>query len=659
MENTIIYAKILIAFAILMQTTACQTQKEKACRSIKKPIEIIFKDSSLWDIRFSPFEEDKVWIYSIKNKGEYWAINEFTGQKVVLEKEMFNYFGSFEEKGQNENFHIDQYDSLIWVGGPNRNVSFYDKRNKKVQNLPVLNVSRIISKPDRVYFVFILGFWYWDRKTKNILQVPGIPAETIQTSVMPNDSTIILDSKYTYYFNSRKLKKNGFLDNFKQWSFFKPKNEDLIFYKNDTLWYRNKGKIKQLLLQPNNTAYSQIVGEKYCQICYDFYYLFDPKSEVGIKYDYRLPDINGYGRNIKIDSRYIWITRPDQVMLIDYIRHKQLAFPIHIGEHFIKAKLDECNIYLMYSNKVLMMSKDDFIKKCLPFDAKKYNLDLKQFDYVVDSLGLKNDTNPLESLSKLNFLKWRYSSTIYFEIINKLNEMDYKAFQSIPYKSPNSYMECYRNISMPLVQRKLCIKSLLHDYGRAANFNKVLYLESEYTKYFGKATREDAFEFFSGVDSVKSYFAEIESLAKLNLSEDSLYYFQSMALSPICESYLFGEQTAGNDHSLVNDRLALFLSLYPKSKLIDNATLYLIQTKYMYDLGEFDKEENQEHEVFLKKFPNSELRGNVLLSIFDYWKEHSTNQEKIKSAADRFIKEFGNDKRVENVKQELSKLKIE
>lgn len=53
MKNAIYYLKIAIANAIAIQFFSCKTQ-DKGCVSMKKPIEIIFEDSTLHDICLSP-----------------------------------------------------------------------------------------------------------------------------------------------------------------------------------------------------------------------------------------------------------------------------------------------------------------------------------------------------------------------------------------------------------------------------------------------------------------------------------------------------------------------------------------------------------------------------------------------------------------------------
>jgi outer membrane protein assembly factor BamD (BamD/ComL family) len=164
------------------------------------------------------------------------------------------------------------------------------------------------------------------------------------------------------------------------------------------------------------------------------------------------------------------------------------------------------------------------------------------------------------------------------------------------------------------------------------------------------------------VDSVEVYLAEIDSLTKSNLTEDSLYYFKSLALETICKTLWYCHEGCGGcDFSLVTNKIKSFQSKYPTSNLSDNSMLYLIEMDYLYN----DREDKSliakimDYENFLKKYPDSDLKPDVQFSIFMTWASmQNRKKEKIKATAKRFISESGTDKRIKDVKQRLKELEI-
>jgi hypothetical protein len=665
MKNKMKYIKAMIGLVVSILITSCTTEKEKSCISIKKPIEIAFEDSMLQDICLSPFEEGKIWARTNNKNHDIFEIDNSTGQKVVLDKKKFQIFFSHNDNGRIQYCHKDQYDSIAWIVSPNKNLIYYDQRSKIIQELPVSYVTRIISKPNEVFFVSLQGFCYWDRKSKSIMQVNGIPKALIQTSVMPDDTTIVLDAKYTYFFKSGKVKKGIFLydnEHIGEWYSFKASSGCGLFSKNDSLFYIYEGVAKNLQLPYKGVDNTKIIEQKYWQSDNNFFYSFDPKSNETQKYGFRLPNVNNYATNYKIDYGYIWIMRPGQMMLISLSDNKLFEYSIKSEEGYIKTIFDECNVYSLYNNKVILTSKEDFIKKCVLFDAKQFDLEIKIFDSIVDSVGILTDTIPSVSLAKLNYLKDRYSNVQNIEVRKKLDEMNVRAFYSNYYKFPDGYISCYKDKSMPMAQRKSCIKSLVDKYGRSSDFNKVVHLKSEFVKYFDKPDRENDYYFISEVDSVEAYLSKIDSFQSANLAEDTLYYFKSLALETICRTHWYCHEGCGGcDFSLVTDKLKSFQTKYPESKLFDNSVLYFININYMYDYGEEESviAQNKEYEEFLKKYPDSDLKADVQFSVFMNWASmQNLKKRETKVTAQRFINEFKADKRITDVRQRLKELEI-
>ncbi|HSF52278.1 MAG TPA: hypothetical protein VLA71_00920 [Algoriphagus sp.] len=648
---------------VILHLTCCQKRRGEDCLTIPNPVEIKFEDATLKSICFSPLEEGKVWLRFGNNKNnDVVEVDASTGQKAILDKKYSQFFYSENDNGYIRYCHKDQFDSLVWIGGPNKNVVYYDQRTKIVQELPVLYVTRIISKPDEVFFVSRQGFCYWDRKTKTIEQVSGLPAEFMQSSELINDSVIILDGKYTYYFNSKKVKTGIFFNDYEHkgaWYSFKATEGLGLFYAKDSLWYNYNGHVAKLPLPNKHIDYTKISDQKYWQSDKDFYYSFDPKSKTINKYEYHLPPVNNHSVDYQIDSRHIWIIRPGQVMLIDLVTKKQLDYPIALEEEHIRTIIDECNTYTLYKNKIVIASKNDFIKKCLPYEFKQYKFNLKQFNDVVDSIGILKDTLPDVALKKLIYLKNKYSDVDHIQIKQRLQALNFQAFQSVTWRFPDGYIACYEDHDMPIEQRKACFISLVDQYGRLSDFKKVLQLTHEFEKEFGSPYSEDYY-FASVVDSTRRYVDKIDSLKSLDLSEDSLYFYNALALETICRTHWYCHEGCGGcDFSLVINKLKRFSEKFPQSSLCDNAELYLLDANYMYDYDEDESllAQNKEYEEFIKKHPDSDLNANIRFQIFQNLASMQVlDKREINSSARRFIREFPSDSRVENVKQRMNDL---
>jgi hypothetical protein len=583
----------------------------------------------------------------------------------VLDKNMLQYNFLKHANGRLVYCHKDLFDSLIFIGGLDQNLVLYNQRSKAIEELPLRHVTRIISKPSQVFFVAGDGFYYWDRKLKSIAQVNGIPVKFNESTAMLNDTTIIFDSKYTYFFNSGKVKKGIFFNDYEYKGALhslKADNGCGVFGQKDTLFYVYEGFVKKLELPCNAVGCTKIIDQKYWQSDNEFIYSFDPKSNLFKKYSYRLPHVNSYATEFEVDSKYIWIKRQGQVMLISLADNRQFEFQIKPEEGHIETIFDDCNVYSIYENKVVFCSKEDFLKKCELFDAEKFDLDIMQFDLVVDSIGVYNDSIPSSSLEKLNYLKKRYSSVENIEILKKLDNMNTGAFIRNHYKFPDGFISCYKDKSMPIAQRNYCINYLADEYGKLSNFSKIIHLKYEYTKYFDEAVINRDCPFRIVLDSVETYLAKIDSLQATQLTNDSLYYFSSLALETICKTRWYCHEGCGGcSFSLVTDRLKSFKAKYPESDLVDNSEIYLINIKHLYDyeVDESRIAQNMAYESFLIKYPDSDLKTEVKFSIFQNWANmEQVNPIKIKTTAERFIRESGSDNRITAVKQRLEYLNV-
>ena len=637
----------------------------KGCIPIANTVDIYFEDTTVQDIRLSPFEDDKIWIKFSNRLGEIREIDIKTNRQTILEKKYGQFFFSNNHDGRIDFQHQDQYDAIVWLCGYNKKVEKYDKRTKLIQELDVKYVTRIISKPDKVYFVSQQGFCYWDRNKKVIEQVDGIPVEFIQTSVMPNDSVIILDAKYTYNFNTHQVRKGVYLDEYEhrgEFYSFKAQNGIKIFREGDSIWLATGNEIQNLPLPFASLDNTKIINLQVWQSDNDYFYRYDTESGKTKKYPYRLPVVNTYATNYQVDDKHIWIQRPGQFEAINLKDSRQYDYPIRNSEGHIRSIVDDCNVYILYKNRLLIESKDKFISRCTLFNASGYELKLKLFNTLVDSIGIRSDTSQSSALAKLNYLKSVFSNSGHVEIARSLSGLESMGFQSVQYAFPEGYEQCYMNTQLPIVQRKRCILAMVDKYGRSSDFKKVIQLEGEFLKYFGTPDRNTDYYFISEVDSVKRYLSTVDSLEKMGMPRDSLSFYKALALGAICRTHWYcSEGCGGCDFSLVVKALNNLIIAYPQSELKDNAELYLINLGFIHDYGEDESllAKVKEYEKFIINHRKSDLMPDIRYSIFENLTYMQTlNRIEIKNAGQKFIREFSTDKRVRQVEQKLTELEI-
>lgn len=647
LKNT--FSTFIAAALLFILLFSCRTEGALPCTQIEKPVSLDFPNDTITDIRILPFEPGKIWVQSRQRMVE---VDLHTGQKTALSSAYRNFFNV-----ENAYSEVDPYDSLMWIGGQNRNVLYYDSKTKKIVELPVNYAHRIIARPDKVYFVAFHQLCYWDRRSKTIHQVPDMPLKFIQSCEMVDDTTVILERQYTYYLNSGRIVKGIFAGTYEFQGYNRINDGLALLYKDNATYHVLKGEVKTLPLPIQQYSYNTTIADGiYWQWDDEFCYAFDPHTQTSEKFFYRLPPVNQYNTSVGFDAEYIWIQRPGQLMLIDISSHQQLEFKVPSKVKFVKTVPDDCNVYTVFENRILVMSREDFIKMCRPFDVDLYNTQLVQLNKSVDSLGLTKDTVVAVALKKLNFIKEKYAAIDNVEVKQKLAALDYQAFQYAPLHFPEEHERCYRDGSLPFIYRKACLNGLIDQYGRKSEFKKVVYLEKEFYKYFGKPNQDVDYSFMSHVDSVRKYLHRVDSLEKLALSADSLYYFKAHALEIICRTEWYCQQScAGCDYSLVTNPLKSFAQKFPQSNLTDNAEFDLIPFNFMYNEEEEDiKRINRDYRAFAIKYPDSDLLADVWYNMFQNYQSLSTPDKKgMKESGQKFIREFGSDKRANEVREEL------
>ena len=231
---------------------------------------------------------------------------------------------------------------------------------------------------------------------------------------------------------------------------------------------------------------------------------------------------------------------------------------------------------------------------------------------------------------------------------------------SVPFSYPpdNAFAkltDCYRDHSLPVINRKVCFQKLVDSYGRSYKFREVALLGDEYKKYFGGEFLPEDYDLSEKMDSCKQYVVVIDSLDQLIMSEDSMYYYKTRAYFPVCfTSWFCSETCAPCNLTFIDDKMKSFLSLYPQSKLRDNAEWYLFEGALSlgYELDEDLLKYCRRYEQFLSKHPEFDEKEKVLSSILACLQEvDDKKRADMRSYCRHFIRTFGDSKYALEVKK--------
>jgi hypothetical protein len=148
------YLKIMLGLIAVILLYSCQPEREFDCTPIE-PFEVKVDSLGLSSVILSPSEKGKLWLKVNGRAGTILDIDIKNGQSVVLDEPIKKLFNA----GNNQYVHKDQYDSIVWIGGTNRNLMLFNQRDKSSQELSLDYVTKIVSRPNEVYFVrvFFIG----------------------------------------------------------------------------------------------------------------------------------------------------------------------------------------------------------------------------------------------------------------------------------------------------------------------------------------------------------------------------------------------------------------------------------------------------------------------------------------------------------------------
>ena len=621
MRNGIFYFTTLILISFL----SCKEPEVKSCNHILSPLSFSLEDTTIQNFMISNIDNNKIWIFENKTKNVL-ELNINTKQQKYLD------FGLIPHNStvRISQSYFDHVDSILWIGGQPQQLVSIDLRSNKKQEFPLKNVVRIIDRTDATYFVSYHGFYSFDKVSKDFGKVPNIPDTLfIQSSFIIDSNSISLNTDYSYNFTTKEVKKGVVIQNKNYnlvWTQIRETCGKLIWkIDNDVRSIHNQ---KVFIFPYNFDNFSDLMffnGEYWYQDQTHFH-SFNPETKVIKNFRYKIPRLTHYQTNYYVDEEFIWVSSYGDVMLISLKDNKHFILPKDKAVSHLKTLVDDCNVLSLYKGKFTVLSKNDFVQQCIPFDYVNYENWLKYFDFVLDSLALLQDSDELSSLNKLNFLKGRFGSFNHVELRQKLAQMDYSAFQNVEYDFPKGLETCYKNTSLPIKHRKSCITKLIEQYGFNSNFTSIINLDNNFIELFGPPNPEVDYYYLAKVNAVKNYYRQIDSLNKVKLPIDSLSYFKIMAFeSNIIGPWYCHQGCGGCDYTIIYDKLIKFQREFQESELNDDAALYMIDHDHLYDY-QFEEESNDllrkyidEYELFLIEFPDSGFRSNIQYEIFMKW----------------------------------------
>ncbi|MBK6929742.1 MAG: hypothetical protein IPH12_02360 [Saprospirales bacterium] len=220
MKNLRCFSALLFAGCLASAFFACRTSPEPDCH-LSFPLHesrvVPMGDSTAAAFMLSPFEPDKIWVETGGSNPDFLEIDLKNQTRAPLP----DAYGQVMSPPRNFAICPDPYEPLVWIGGNNCPLLKYDKRSKALTEMPVRYVTRIVPRADRTYFVAFNGFYFWDRQKQRLEKETQVPLEIIQRSGLTGENAIVLDGKYTYYFDRLQAEKGARLggENWFNWKY--------------------------------------------------------------------------------------------------------------------------------------------------------------------------------------------------------------------------------------------------------------------------------------------------------------------------------------------------------------------------------------------------------------------------------------------------------
>lgn len=661
-------AKISFTFLlVLVALQSCIKRDKGDCNlsfKVDSQFQIEFSDtlnSKAESFCFSPFDPDKIWVKLNTGYQNLFEIDLTTKTYTPLDKRYAVFFYNLDTDRKKTLAH-DTNDSLIWLGG--EKLYSYNTRQKKLAEYNTSFIQQIFVKSGRIYFITPNALCYLEKKSGFIDKVEVVLDDRSDSHFVINDSLILLNKHFTYNFYTHELKKDD--------SFYKElllKNAAPFQSESGTELYSG---FDQIFIRKGNSlvalpeAFKANISTKIDKQCVwqstgNYFFEYNTVSGEVKKYFFRYPFSLQYNSDFIIDGNYVWIK--DKPFFVSLIDGKNYTYPIKDKDSFRKIMVDNCNVYLLFQNKIVVSQKESFIHAATYFDALKYDSEYKEFHLFLDSIDAYKDTTVTSAYRVFTKIKDKYGPSNHAEIQENIKQLETVCFSSVKLKFPYENIKCYKDETLPLHFREYCLNDLIKKYARQQNVEKVLLYAKEFNHVV--ANGDTAVPGFSqgDIENVLKHKNLLDSLKQSNLPRDSVEFLKAQSLLNLCCTSWFEAEGMYN-YEVYRTALKQFLRKYPESNLTDNAEFLYLTNYYANWESEggpsvdMAKKMVVRYKEFLKKYPDNDIKNEVDYKIFTlmFFLEEK-NPEKIIESGNRYMQNYPNDKHLEDVRYRLEYLK--
>ena len=639
---------LLSTFLLLLNCNPPSTDANCRFTDFQKDIEFGFEGKEATDMVISPYEKNKVYVSFLNQQGVV-EIDLLTNERKQFDRTYWKYSRASSPMVE------DKIDSVIWIGGANQDVLKYDQVTDSAVIMPLRHAIRIADRKDRIYFVTFYGIQYYDKASKLFHKIEGEPIPFIQHSLQLDDETLILDYGVTFNMKSDTWQKGLHIyDYHTQGSFpfgLNAENEIAIFREGGKVLAVNPSGLIETKLEYYNDVPKIVIDPPYLweygyslnEPLYNTLHRYNIESEELTRFNFRLPHINNFSPTFHIIDDVVWITRPQQVYLVDSKDGRNRMYNLEGQGNLVKTLVDDCSVFLLFSDRLLVKEKRSFIESCPYFDFQLYENELKEYHAFIDSMHIQKDTNEKLVLEKLDLIKKKYSKETHPEILHELEQLNYSAFNSVHYEAETELEQCFLNTSLPREKRISCIGGLIRNLAQQGHWERAISYGTMARPLVKKEDPDDRYYYIlSGVDSIEQYISVSDSLDKTGLPKDSVAYLKAMALEGVCHSSFFCHEGCGGcDCGYLAVALQDFIKSFPQSTLVDNASYELVKLSDQYHEEEDNSLTIKAFEDFIQKFPRADMIAEAnarLLQLLFF--DQPRNEEMLKRKINHFISSY-------------------
>ena len=636
---------------------SCQQEVVKSdCHfsNMESPLEIKFTEGIAHSFYFSPFEKQKIFIGIKDSKISHLEYNFVDKTFTPLNRDNWKV-----RVPSNAPFYVDNSSNTIWIGGKKE---LRKIKTDSVTTLPIKNVTRIIPYYSYIYFVADHGFYKWDKKN-NSYEKLKIPFRNFPPTYLLDEETLIFGNKLTYNLKENTWKEGVHIYNFE----YKEKSNDFKIEKGVGIFPYGNHNVKLIL--PNESRKVGL-GNRPKHLNIQLPFIWKNSKNAIIRYDIEKDQLDTFrftlplasDRNTKFKfinkKEQTWIFQKNNLFFINVITGKMYNYKFNIDKNCISLRVDDCNVYLLFEDKLIVKNKDELIQDSLIYDDQEYATQLNEFRKFRNATNISKEKNEDEVFKKLEIIKSRYDSFDHPDIQKELRGLNISAFNSVQYETVSQLEACLRNNKIPLEKRKRCYQTLIRKEVINANFKNAISLEKEFFSNINREGFSQDYNYYTSLDSIKKYLSTVDSLDKSDIAEDSLNYKKAQALNSICRtSYFCHEGCGGCDFGLVIIALNDFIKNYPNSDLRDNAKYDLLGYYHMYielngDFSDFIKD----FDNFIDENPDSDLIENahfkIIITMFNFQENQKIKTVLLKRII-QFEKDYPESKYQKLIKEQL------